>query len=266
MRVEKTLTLARIPPCGWLSPDHIRQYLLTLVEAGKKPFSVHQAYRSLKTFYNWLVNESVLEKSPMDHIKPPKLPNLVVKTLTTSDINKILLICSGHNFLSTRNRAIFLVFLDTGLRLSELANISLKDIDFNSGSVIVLGKGAKERRVRLGTTALKAVLKYLLLRDDQHEALWVTEERRPITAYGIQIMIDRLFKRAEITGVKTGAHTIRHTAAINYLRNSGDQFTLQIMLGHSSLNMTRRYVTSLSSEDMANVHKRASPVDNLKLD
>jgi len=78
-------------------------------------------------------------------------------------------------------------------------------------------------------------------------------------------MVRRLCKWAKITGVKIGPHTFRHTAAINYLRNGGSEFTLQIMLGHTSLEMTRRYVMALGIEDMARVHEKASPVDNMKI-
>ena len=81
--------------------------------------------------------------------------------------------------------------------------------------------------------------------------------------YGLQTMIKRLCKRAHVNGVKRGPRTFRHTCAINYLRNGGDVFTLQVMLGHSSLEMTRRYVSALGAEDLIRVHQKASPVDNL---
>jgi len=83
------------------------------------------------------------------------------------------------------------------------------------------------------------------------------------TLAGIQMAIKRLCARAGITGAKRGPHTFRHTAAINYLRNGGSEFTLQIMLGHSTLSMTRRYVSTLGEEDLIKAHQLASPVDNL---
>lgn len=114
-------------------------------------------------------------------------------------------------------------------------------------------------------TARKALFKYLLSRRDQLPCLWVTEERRVMTKEGIKTAVERLCKRAVITDARPGAHTFRHTAAINYLRNGGGEFTLQMMLGHSTLQMTRRYVSSLSAEDMFRVHEQASPVDNMRL-
>lgn len=128
-----------------------------------------------------------------------------------------------------------------------------------------MGKGAKERVVRMGKTTQKALLRYLLMRTDTHPCLWVTEERRPLEARGVQMAIKRLCHRANITDARLGPHTFRHTAAINYLRNGGDVFTLQVMLGHSTLQMTRRYVSVLGIDDLVRVHTKASPVDNLGL-
>ena len=189
----------------------------------------------------------------------------MVKPFTLHDIEALLRLCSGNRFLDIRNRAVLLLFLDTGLRLSELAGIQLKDLDFDRETVRIMGKGAKERLVRVGKTTQKALLRYLLMRTDMHPCLWVTEERRPMMCRGIQIMVRKLCARANIIDAKPGPHTFRHTAAINYLRNGGDEFTLQIMLGHSTLQMTRRYVSSLGTEDMIRVHKKASPVDNMRL-
>ena len=160
-----------------------------------------------------------------------------------------------------------LTFVDTGLRLSELAGIQRCDLDFDNGTIKVMGKGAKERRVHISQETQKSILRYLLRRrDDGLPCLWVTEQHKPVHPRGISSMIRRLGKLAGITGqVRTSAHTFRHTAAIQYLRNKGDQFTLQIMLGHSTLEMTKRYVSTLGVEDMLKVHQTASPVENWKL-
>lgn len=126
-----------------------------------------------------------------------------------------------------------------------------------------MGKGAKERVVRIGKTTQKAILRYLLMRTDPYPCLWVTEERRPLKGKGVQMAIKRLCHRANIKDTTPGPHTFRHTSAINYLRNGGDVFTLQVMLGHSTLQMTRRYVSTLGADDLFRVHQKASPVDNL---
>jgi len=243
--------------------NSIRLSLYELEKRGLSFGAIHVHYRGLKTFFNWLVREGHLKESPLRNIKPPKLDTVLIKPFTSEDINRLLLVTSGTRFIDFRNRAIVLVFLDTGIRVQEMAGLRIRDIDFGTGMVRVFGKGRKERYVRIGKTGRKALLNYLAKRDDELPCMWLTEERKPLSQDGVTIMVRRLCKWAKITGVKCGPHTFRHTAAINYLRNGGSEFTLQIMLGHTSLAMTRRYVMALGAEDMARVHEKASPVDNL---
>jgi len=109
------------------------------------------------------------------------------------------------------------------------------------------------------------LLQYVLARDDMHDSLWVTRTRTPMTMFAIQSVVGRLCRRAGVVGTKRGPHTFRHTAAMNFLLNSEDPFALQTMLGHSTLEMTRRYTRSLQEKHMLKVHDKASPVDNMKL-
>jgi len=245
-----------------ITAHHVRAYLLSLQET-MGPVSVQDYYKTVNRFFNWMIEEGILGQSPMKNIKPPRMPKLTPKPFSHRDINNLLALCSENKFLEVRNRAIVLLFLDTGLRLSEVSGIQLQDIDFDRELVKVMGKGAKERRVRIGKIVQKAILRYLLMRQDTHPCLWITEERRPMKKAGIQMVIKNLCRRAGVTGVKIGPHTFRHTAAINFLRNGGTEFTLQLMLGHSTLSMTRKYVATLGEEDLIKAHQLASPVDNL---
>jgi len=240
---------------------HVRLFLSSLQHQGCRASTINSYYRTLQTFFNWLVAEDIITKSPMTNIKPPRIPKTKPQPFSLQDIENLLLLCSGNTFLAVRNRAIILLFLDTGLRLAELANIQLRDVDFDRGLIKVIGKGSKERVVRMGKRTQKALLHYLLKRNDSYPSLWVTEERTPLHRAGVQVAIKRLCHRAGITDAKPGVHTFRHTAAINYLRNGGGEFTLQILLGHATLTMTRRYVSTLGEEDMIRDHEVASPVD-----
>ena len=249
----------------YITAHHIRLFLLSLRDRKLNPSTVNAYYRVLKTFFNWLLAEGVIDNTRMQNIKPPRIPQMKPKPFSQADIGNLLLLCSGNKFLDVRNRAMILLFMDTGLRLSELASIQLEEIDFNQETIKVMGKGAKERKVRMGKKTQKALLRYLLMRTDSHPCLWVSEERRPMTRAGIQTTIKRLCHLAQITDAKPGPHTFRHTAAINYLRNGGGEFTLQILLGHATLQMTRRYVSSLGEEDMIRAHQKASPVDRMPI-
>lgn len=250
---------------GQVTPHCIRLFLLFLQERIKAS-SVHDYYGCVHRFTNWLLEEEVLKESPMERMKPPKVPKQVIQPFTRDHVVRMLTVC-GDTFLGCRNQAIIKTFVDTGLRLGEMAGIQLSDLDFDNGTIKVMGKGAKERRVRISPETQKAILRYRLrCKDDGLPCLWVTEEHKPLRARGISSMVRRLGERAGIRHqVRTSPHTFRHTAAIQYLRNKGDQFTLQIMLGHSTLEMTRRYVSTLGVEDMLKIHETASPVENWKL-
>lgn len=243
----------------------IRAYLSQLQAKGLQQTTVRSHYKVLKTFFNWLIAEELLEKNPLSHVKPPKLPKKLIHPFSQDDIEKLLILTSGNTFLDVRNRAIILIFLDSGLRLSEMAALTLADLDVNSGLIRVTGKGNKERVVRVGQRTLKVLLRYLLMRNDELPGMWLTEERTPLHRDGINIMVRRLAARAGITRAKRGPHTFRHTAALAYYRNGGDIDTLQIMLGHSSTLITRVYLSTIGADDMIAVHKKVSPVDNMKL-
>lgn len=246
--------------------NDIREFLLYQHDRGVKPSTVHIYYRTLKSFFNWLVREEIFTRSPMVNVKAPKLPKVVIMPFTLDDIKRMLVVCQGKRFVDVRNTAIIKVYLDTGVRLFEMAGMNRADVNEHTGVVrIRLGKGQKDRIVQIGSLTQKALSRYLYMRDDDLPALWLTEERHPLTRDGLKIALRRVAKLAEITDARLGAHTFRHTFAINFLRNKGDVFTLQEILGHTTLTMTRRYTQALSGDDIARVHKTASPVDNWKL-
>ena len=127
---------------------HIRRYLLTFKDR-LKPYNFYDYFRSIKRFFNWLVDEGVLSVSPMANMKAPRVPKVLIQPLSVDDIRSLLALCDKNTFLGVRNWAILLVFIETGLRLAELANIQIKDIDFNRGVIKVMGKGARERVVAI---------------------------------------------------------------------------------------------------------------------
>jgi len=185
--------------------------------------TVHHYYAVLKAFFNWCVREGFLTESPIARVKMSNPKAKVVQPYTPEEVARMLAVCDydyQHNarFLGSRNRAIILMLLDTGLRVSEIASVGLEDIDTERGWIKIRGKGDKERVVRIGATPQKALWRYLMHRpDDGRQDLWLTEEGRSLRSDGIQIMVRRLKQRA---GVKSSGncHRFRHTFAINFLR------------------------------------------------
>jgi integrase/recombinase XerD len=161
-----------------------------------------------------------------------------------------------------RNRAIIYTLLDTGLRASELCNLEIRDIDFRNREIKVReGKGGKSRMVYVSSKAAKFIWRYLSDRIGaaDNSPVFAAQNELPLGSRGLELMLQRLGKRAGVRDVYP--HRFRHTFAINYLRNKGDAYTLQRILGHSSMEMTKRYL-QIANEDVAVRQHQASPVAN----
>jgi len=206
----------------------------------------------------------------MTKVKVAKPKWKVIKPYTPEQIKAMLKVCDwdyAHNakLLGSRNRAMVLVLYDTGLRLSELVSLNLQDIDVERGWIRAQGKGSKERMVRIGRTAQKALWRYLMHRPKNgRQEIWLSEEGKPLHDSGVQSVVDRLKKRAGIS--EEGCiHRFRHSFALNFLKVDRNPFNLQYLLGHSSLEMVRHYTATLGMQDALEAHVKASPADLLGL-
>ena len=230
--------------------------------------NVRHYFVVLCCFFNWLTQEGFLQKNPIVKIKVAKPRPKVIIPYSSDEIKRMLTVCDydyEHNakFLGSRNRVMILILMDTGIRLSELVGIKLSDIDNEKGYVKVLGKGAKERVVRIGKTTEKALWRYLMYRTQKDaQELWLTEEGKPLHNSGVQSLIKRLKERAGVNG-EGNVHRFRHTFALSFLSTDKNVFNLQYLLGHSDLDMVRRYTSTLGMEDALRAHAKASPADLL---
>lgn len=228
----------------------IKEYL-SGVEA---VFSRHAKYRALKAFFNWAVKNNYALGNPVN-FPPPELPKRIKPTLSVEDV-KVILKVFDDSYLGRRNRAIFLIFYDTGIRLEEMEKLTLDDINIEQGLLKIKGKGDKERIVSISQKTTRYLWDYLKKRGSERKELWLTEERRPLGYSGIQSIFRRL-------PVICHPHMMRHTFAIEMIRDDVDLFNLQTLLGHTSLEMVRRYASTLNQDDAIRAHKKHSPVDRL---
>jgi integrase/recombinase XerD len=248
------------------------------------PKTIHNNYIALSAFFTWASTELEIA-SPMKTVPVPHFQIAPVEAFSKEDIESLLKACeyaresqpmdrrkfTMRRWTAHRDQAIILTLLDTGLRASELSALMIGDVDLRTGKVLVkhgrLGgaKGGKGRIVFLGKAARRAVWRYLAEREDgtQPEApLFLVKYDRPMNKTALRLLIKHLGTKA---GVKNcHPHRFRHTFAITYLRSGGDVFTLQALLGHSTLDMVQRY-THVAEIDLAQVHRRASPADNWRL-
>lgn len=229
--------------------------------------SVQTYIRGLRAFFNWLQREGYTEENLLADLKPPKAPYKLVEVLREDEIQKILSCLDPNTSSGCRDTAILITMLDTGLRLSEIANLKTAHSHIDLGYVKIMGKGSKERIVPIGGVAEKVLQRYVfhfrpepLCGDEDN--LFLTLEGRPLSGNAVRLIFSRL---AQKSGVKRfHAHLCRHTFATNYLINGGDVFSLQQILGHTSLEMVRRYVT-LASSQVRVQHRKFSPIDRMNL-
>jgi len=229
--------------------------------------SVQTYVRGLRAFFSWLHREGYTEENLLAELRPPKAPRKLVEVLTEAEVRKVLACLDTDTTVGCRDTTIVITMLDTGLRLSELTNLRFEDAHIDRGYLKVMGKGGKERIVAVGSTAQRVLQRYVFhFRPEpltsEEDYLFLNLEGRQMSANAVKLIFARLAKKSGVT--RLHAHLCRHTFATNYLTNGGDVFSLQQTLGHSSLEMVRRYVT-LASDQVMVQQRRFSPVDRMSL-
>jgi len=232
-----------------------------------RPKTVKTYHNHLRPLFHWLIQEGILESSPMDAISPPIARADQIQPFSERQV-EALMVAANKTTHKKRDTAIVYFLLDTGVRASELCDLKLSNLDMGTRRAVVLGKGNKQRSVYFGRTTAKALWNYL--REDEREsdsAVFQSDRGNgtgeALTRSGLLQLIERLGVIAQIEAVRCSPHTFRHTFAVTFLRNGGNVFTLQQMLGHTNLAMTNRYV-AVSQGDIERQHRQFSPVDCMK--
>lgn len=233
-----------------------------------EPAAVKFYYSRLQTFFNFLVEEGAIERSPLERLKPPIVRQDQIQPFTDEQ-QKALLRAARRSRRSKRDEAIVLFLLDTGARASEVCGLRVKDLDLTGRRCKVRGKGDKDRTVCFSATTARALWAYLKEEPREPEAPLFLSERGeqaggPLTRSGLLQLIERLGRAAGIEACRCSPHTFRHTFAVEFLRAGGNVFTLKELLGHTTLTMTNRYV-ALAQADLEAQHRRFSPVERLRL-
>jgi len=239
----------------------VRDYLAWESERSSAATADH-GYAALRAFFRFLVAEEWLAANPMEKVEKVRVPRKVVETFSPEQVEAVLAACNARSFNGIRLRAVILTLLDCGLRASELCGLTLEDVSWDEGTLRVMGKGSKERLVPFGEATQQALLAYVAKRGriPGQGALFVTCYGEPMNRHEAHRLLRQAGQKAGLSGVRCSPHTFRHTCAVMYLRNGGDAFTLQKLLGHSSLDMTRRYA-ELAQADVVAKHRACSPGD-----
>jgi len=229
--------------------------------------TVNGYLRALRAFWSWAQREGFIEESPFSHVQIPKAPRKVMPTFTEEQLRRLVRAIDTSSASGHRDYAILITFLDTGVRCSELTDLRVKDVNLEARLLKVWGKGAKERMVPFGKKVQGALWKYMMSCRPppivpRYDHVFLTCDGRPLTKDRVEAIVEHYGRKAGITGVRVSPHTFRHTFAVMFLRNGGNVFSLQRIMGHSTLDVLRIYV-NMAQADIQEAHRRHSPADNM---
>lgn len=259
-------------PLCEISKDQLEQFLASFPFKKKTILNYHAG---LSALWTWAVAENLVDEHIVRQINPPRPEEMAIIPFTKDDVKLMLYACERSRSYTRpgqrscthglpnpeRNKAIILTLLDTGMRASELCGIKIADADLRNGKIVVMGKGSKQRSLPFSSRTGQAIWRYQVTRSKPlpRDPLFPSKDDLPLTSGGLTRLIKRIGQRAGVQ--KAHPHKFRHTFAINFLRNGGNIYTLQEILGHSTLDMVKRYL-KLAEQDALDNHRIASPVSN----
>lgn len=249
-----------------LTANHLRTFLAEMARRDLAEDTQATAARVIRTFLNFAVREELLAVSPMAKVRMPRPSKRILPAFEPGEIEELLSACKDSRY-EPRDRAVILVLLDSGLRVSELCALTIGDVDIREGVITVkMGKGKRDRLVFLGAKSKKAVLRYLLERENTEptEPLWVSEDGGAgLTHWGVRMLLDRLATRAGVEDVSP--HKFRRTFCLWSLRAGMDVVSLSRIMGHEDTSLIRRYAAQLT-DDLRTAHAKHGAVDSMLAD
>jgi len=246
-----------------LTPKGVTGFIHDLSKKGMAPSTISRNLAAVKSLCGFLIGEGRLQSDPTEDISFPKLGLKLPKSLSMNEAASLVESPSKRDKISLRDRAILETLYGCGLRISELKDINVNDINFSSGFIRCTGKGSKERIVPAGIEALNALSMYLkssrlrLLKKKISDAVFLDRQGKRLTRQGLWFIIK---KYVRLSGIRanTSPHTLRHSFATHLLEKGADLRSVQEMLGHANISTTQIY-TNVSRERLKKVYKNAHP-------
>ena len=232
-------------PVSTISTGDIKMFMYS-ESSNKSPSGMNTFMTPIRLFFKFLQNEEFIVKDPCSSIRPVKEPKREKKPLTEEQV-EMLRDC----ILSKRDRAILEFFLSTGCRVAEVGNVKISDVDFINKTLLVIGKGNKERRVYFTERCKRAIMNYLKERSDNTDYLFVSSRApyKKLNNRGYQVIVDKMQKMANIE-MNITPHTFRHTMATNALRSGMAPECIQQILGHNDVGLTLRVYARVAQTEV----------------
>ena len=236
-----------------IKEQDIKNYIKYLNKENEDVRTISHNISTLRSFYKFLLIEKIIKENPMEYIELPKAKKTLPKALTIEEVDNLLDI-KPKNAFSYRNKAMLELMYSSGLRVSELINVKMHDIDISNCIIRIMGKGSKERIVPLGDYAIKYIEIYLkeyrekLIKKEINDYLFLNNHGKQMTRQGFFKILKQLAKEKNIKTVFS-PHTLRHSFATHLLNGGADLRSIQEMLGHENISTTQIY-THISKEKL----------------
>lgn len=242
--------------------NSLRSYYLHLSGRGISSTTIQTYIRALRSFLTWCYEQEYISANLPEKFRLPKAQRKTIDVLTDSEVRQLLSCFNLRYLIHLRNYCMCSLMLDSGLRLHEVVVLTTDNLHIPEGYIIVDGKGNKQRIVPLGLSTRKALFRYLSRRPGcaSTDRVFLMSNLEPVTDSTLRQMFRKLKKRSGIPRLR--AHLLRHTFATRYLENGGDMYSLQQILGHTSLEMVKKYVHSTTRKTVPRFPE-FSPLDNL---
>lgn len=241
----------------------VQKYLAMCLASGVKASSSSRILSTLRRFYRYQIRENVLQEDPCNHVLSPKLGRPLPKAMSETEVEALLEAPDLHKALGVRDRAMLETLYATGLRVSELVELKVNEVNLMVGVLRIVGKGSKERLVPIGEQATDWIEKYLknarasLIKDKVSDAVFVTTRGGSMTRQAFWYLIKKYALIADIQA-DLSPHTLRHAFATHLLNHGADLRSIQMLLGHSDLSTTQIY-THIAKQRLQSMHAQHHP-------
>lgn len=252
---------------------HLKGYVRCLTDLGRKETYVNGLIKSFRAFFRYCVNEEYIEENPALRLSFQKEPEVLITTFTGKEVEAMVNYYKGRHFLDIRNKLIMVMLFDTGMRCSELCELKVTDVQSNVIN-IQEGKGKKQRHVPITSAIAKYLMKYQLVRQNYirdkrgyaEEYLFLSQKGKPLTKATIERVVGACKEPCGVREeIRCSPHTCRHYYTQKQLRNGCDMYTVSRLLGHKTITVTKRYLQSITDEDIVELGTKTSPLMNMKV-
>ena len=246
-----------------LQPNDLREFVFHLKDSGLAPSSIRRVISALRSYFAFLLDEGVLESDPSERLESPRVWRRLPGALAVEEVQRLLEAPDEAHPKFWRDRAILEVLYATGMRVSELVDLKLNDLDLDQGVCAVFGKGSKERLVPFGKPARRTLERYLgevrplLDRGKGSRRVFLNHRGRPLSRMAVWNLVKTNAERAGVRG-KVSPHTLRHSFATHLLEGGADLAAVQELLGHADISTTQVY-THVDREYLREVHRTFHP-------